>query len=365
MVDKNGGAQDRRGPVETMNAPLLPRWSLRVRRPCGRRRRAIWARLGHLAIVAAVWTVAGCRDAPRDAPHEGARQPRSDPAVSAGTTRDPHGPTPQRSTARRIVSQVVLADEILWELGPEARRHVVGLSAMADDPRFSRVHGQWPAHVPRIATGSEALVAQRPDLVILASFSSVELRALLERSEIPLLVLSGWAGFDDYRTHVRQIGAAAGTPGRAAELLQELDRALAELPPMGRDRPTIVSFSAGSVAGSGTTFDDVATRAGYQNLTAARGMEGHGTISMETLLVWDPDVILTSCGATSCDGAPASGALHIVTDPVEPGLAASRAAKAGDLLGAPGSLLYSTGAGLVVLTRALAEHRVARAKGGA
>src|SRR5690606_372695 len=94
------------------------------------------------------------------------------------------GADPQHTSTRpeRIVSQVVTSDEILWELGDEVRARVAGVSIMADDPTYSGVANSWPSSVPRVPGTSEALVAARPDLVIVASFTSPETRALLERS---------------------------------------------------------------------------------------------------------------------------------------------------------------------------------------
>lgn len=254
------------------------------------------------------------------------------------------------ANTRRIISQVVLADEILWALGPQAQAQVVGISAMADDGRFSGAAGQWPASVPRVQTGSETLVSMAPDLVILASFSGVEQRALLDKAGIPLLIMDGWSGFDDYRRHIEELARAAGVPADGARLITALDQTLAALPPAPAKRPTAVSFNSGSVAGRGTTFDDVATRAGYENLAATRGLEGHGQVSLEELLTWDPDVILTSCG-TSCD---ALGPI----DPPDAVLAKTRAAESGGMLGAPSAILFSTGAGMLTLTQQLAAHRI-------
>ena len=57
-------------------------------------------------------------------------------ACGGAKTDAPRGPK------ARVVSQVVLADEVLWELGPEVHGRVVGVSTMADDARYSTVAGQ-------------------------------------------------------------------------------------------------------------------------------------------------------------------------------------------------------------------------------
>ena len=87
--------------------------------------------------------------------------------------------------ARRVASRTVFADEVLWALGPEVRERVVGLSPMADDPRYSTVAGLWPSTTPRLGRNPEELLALGPDLVILASFSEVEYRAAIEGKVFP------------------------------------------------------------------------------------------------------------------------------------------------------------------------------------
>jgi iron complex transport system substrate-binding protein len=250
----------------------------------------------------------------------------------------------------RVASQIVLADEVLWDLGPDVRATVIAVSPMADDPRYSRMAGIWPPEVPRAAATSEALLALAPTLVILASFTAPETRHLLEQAGLRTLVLARFEGFADYRANVRAIAAAVYAPEAGERSISAFDARLATLhidPPV---RPRVISWNEGSVPGAGTSFDDVAVAAGFTNLAAEAGRRGHVQVSLEQLVAWDPDVLVVPCDAEGGDheGPPnraCADAAAELTD--RPGLRALRAVREGAVIGVPSHELYSVGAGML------------------
>jgi ABC-type Fe3+-hydroxamate transport system substrate-binding protein len=110
---------------------------------------------------------------------------------------------------QRIASRTILADEVMWALGPEVQARVVGLSTLVDDPRYSLVADRWPASTPRLGTDPEQLLALAPDLVIVASFTAPEYRATIE-DKVELLVLDDFSGFAGYLANLAKIGGAIG-----------------------------------------------------------------------------------------------------------------------------------------------------------
>jgi ABC-type hemin transport system substrate-binding protein len=250
--------------------------------------------------------------------------------------------------AERVISQVVFADEELWELGEGARARVVGVSTMADDPRYSGASGKWPASVPRLG-GSEAIVAAAPDLVIIAEFTAPETRAVLEQLGIRTLLLTGFDGFDDYRVHLRELAAAVGVDAEAR--ITAFDRELASLRVEApKDaRPGIVSWQEGTVAGSGTIFADEVEAAGLRDLAGEHGIVGHRSIALETLVAWDPELVAIGCD-DDCPRAEAEFAAR-------PGVALTRAGKHGGIIGLPAHMLYSTGFGMLEVVDRLRARR--------
>lgn len=246
----------------------------------------------------------------------------------------------EASGVMRIASQIVLADEVLWDLGPTVHASVVAVSAMADDSRYSRVAGRWPADVPRAAGTSETLLALGPTLVILASFTAAETRELLEHAGLRTLMLERFDGFADYRANVRAIAAAVEATDAGERVVAELDDRLATQRFDPPSRPRVVSWNEGSVPAAGTSFDDVALAAGFTNLPAQAGGRGHMQVSVEQLVAWDPDAIVVPCGDLDCAAAAAAFASR-------PGLRATRAVREGAVIAVPSHELYSTGAGML------------------
>ncbi len=266
---------------------------------------------------------------------------------------DSAAPTGPRA---RVISQVVLADEVLWELGDEVHPRVVAVSTMADDPRYSSVAGQWPDRVARVAGGSEDLVALAPDLVVVADFTATETRVLLERLGMPVLQLSGFDGFADYRRHVRAIAHALDVAAQGEALVSTFDERLERMRSGAKpdaDAPAIVSWQEGTVAGSGTIFADQAEAAGFRLLPAQHGIVGHQSLALETLIAWDPAYVVVAC-----TGADADGCAQAERDfAAMPGIAATRAAREGGVIAVPTDMLYSTGVGMLDVVDRLAARK--------
>jgi iron complex transport system substrate-binding protein len=267
-------------------------------------------------------------------------------ALSACTGAPGPAETAGEAPARRIVSQTILSDEVLWALGPAARARVVGVSALADDVRYSGVAGRWPEEVPRRALTSEGLLALDPDLAVIASFTAPEVRALLADHGVRLLELDRFTGFADYRAHVRRLAAVVEDPPAGERLIADLDdrlRRLAAARPA--ERLPAVSWGDGHAAAGGTSFDDIAEAAGLSNMAKEKGLQGHVPVALELLVAWDPAVIVVTCPATEPDD-PACRAAEADAAGL-PGVRATAAARAGRIVAVPARELTSIGEGMV------------------
>lgn len=274
----------------------------------------------------------------------------------AGCESKEHGTTPHdRSSAtvpRRIVSQTVLSDEILWALGERVRARVVAVSIMADDERYSRVAGLWPAALPRLRASSEQLLSISPDLAIVADFTAAEARALLRDAGVRTLAMSGFDGFDDYRRHVRELAEIVGAKEEGERVVASFDERLSEIrvaaPP--KQRPKALSWIEGMVAGRRTTFDDAAHAAGYDNVAAVHGHTGHVHLSVEQVVAWDPEYIVTTCGAIPCAQAE-----HALAE--REGFSATRAALNHRIVAIPSRHFLAVGEGMLEVVEILVHAR--------
>jgi len=273
-------------------------------------------------------------------------------ACSKGQTKSHSDISP---STKRIASQTILSDEILWALGEHVRERVVAISPLADDARYSGAPGRWPVAIPRLSGSSEALLTLRPQVVIIASFTAPETRAFLETQEIEILHLEGFSGFSDLWRHTRMIAASVGATAAAERLITAQQTELAMLAKTLDERPwpAALAWSDGFVAGSGTTFDDIASYAGFDNLAAKRGLSGHVALSLEELVAWDPAVIVIACEPPRCAETEAELATR-------PGISATRAARENGILGIPAAHLSSTGVGMLTATKLLRKRQAAR-----
>ena len=250
---------------------------------------------------------------------------------------------------QRIVSQTIFSDEVLLALGAEVRDRVVAVSVLVDDPAYSTIAGRWPSTIPRAPMTSEAVLAARADLVIIADFTAVETRELLERTGVPLLTLTGFAGFDDFRKNTLAIADAVGESKAGRDLVERFDRELATAAPVRAEALAVVSWAAGNVAGTGTTFDDVAKAAGLSNLAATHDVAGHKPSAVEQLVVWDPQMLVVPCPA-------GKDCTQVAADVrAQPGIAATRAAREDCVVAMPSAILYSSGWAMLDAVDSLTE----------
>lgn len=245
---------------------------------------------------------------------------------------------------QRIGSRTVFADEVLWALGAEVRARVIGLSPMADDPRYSTVAAQWPASTPRLGMDPEQLLALAPDLVIVASFSAPEYRAAID-GKVEVLALDGFDGFAGYLDNLARIGEAIGEQVGAQQLgdrFRARQAALEGARPPASERPTVVAWDYGHVPAANTSFDDAASCAGFINVPAREGLSGHPRLDAEQLLAWNPEWLVVSCGEGTC-----AEAIARVTE--QPGFAALEAVVRGQVIAIEPPYLGTVGEGMLEL----------------
>jgi iron complex transport system substrate-binding protein len=255
----------------------------------------------------------------------------------------------------RLASTILLADELLWALGPEVQSRVVAVSALSDDPRYSETVGLWPAQLARVGPNPAELVALNPEVVFLASFSDQAYRAALDE-HFELVVLGAFRGFDDYRTNVRAVAGGAGVPERAEALIADFDQRLAKLeskrPADESSWPTCIAWEGGYVAGALTTFDDAARAAGCVNAVSRAGVKSHAAVDTEQLLAWQPDFLVVSCAQptdASCEAR--LGELSELA-----GISELVAVKEGRVVTVAPAQMSSVGPGMLDLAESLGER---------
>lgn len=229
----------------------------------------------------------------------------------------------------RIVAAGPVAAVLVYALVPDALLgwpSPLSPEAMALLPRVRR---DLP-HLGRLSgrgstLGTEALLALRPDLILDAGsvdpthVSGAE--GIWQQTGVPFVLIDGRLA--DHPAQLRDVGRLLGAETRGEYLAGEARRifdlaetVLAQVAPDERPRVYYGRSPDGLETGRGGSINVEAIEfSGGRNVAAQSGRGGLTQASMEQLLVWDPEVILTQ---------DAEFARRIPNDPLWRGISAVR-----------------------------------------
>ncbi|HEX9393794.1 MAG TPA: helical backbone metal receptor [Gemmatimonadales bacterium] len=202
--------------------------------------------------------------------------------------------------ARRVVSLSPSFTEILFALG--AGERMVGRTTWCDYPAAALA-------VPSVGDGLnpnvEAVAARQPDLVVLYR-SALDETAAAQLSRLGIAAaLLRQDRLADVAHAARLLGRAVGDSARGDSLAGAIDAFLATPPPPASTRVAFVVWdNPPIVIGAGSYLDELARLAGASNVFHDLG-SASAEVSLETLAVRDPDVIVVLVDSTK---APAFAA---------------------------------------------------------
>ena len=238
------------------------------------------------------------------------------PAVAAGTdalavssAAFAHSSQPDASAPpRRVVSVNLCTDQIAMALA--APGQLVSVSHLAREPQSSAMVAE-AQHFPITHGRAEEVYLLAPDLVLAGGYGGASV-ALLHRLGVRVVEVPPPNSLEDARAAIAQVGAALGREAAAAAMLADFAARLAALAlPTGGDRPLAATWGPNGYSSGGATLaGDVLRAAGFSLLADRLGMQGSGYITLESLVMADPALIVT--------GRPypgASRAEEVVTHP--------------------------------------------------
>jgi iron complex transport system substrate-binding protein len=198
----------------------------------------------------------------------------------------------------RIISLTPSNDEILCALVDEQR--IAGLSKFSQDAATSYISDAARRINVFVDRNAEQVVSLRPDLVLAARYTKVDLKGLLAETRTPFVITTDFRNFADIEANVRLIGQAVGEEGRADAVIGEMRRKLASarlrLRPESAGLRTLYLASGNFSAGAGTSIHEILISAGLKNAAAEAGINGHVKIAPEQITQVDPEVILIPSG---------------------------------------------------------------------
>jgi iron complex transport system substrate-binding protein len=198
--------------------------------------------------------------------------------------------------AQRVVSLAPSNTEILFAIG--AGSQLVGRDPLSDFPAEAEAVADIGDTFIQLNT--ELIISLQPDLVLAAEITPPEQVAQLEQLGVVVFWLANPRDFEGLYTNLITVGQLTGHDLEAATFADSLRSRVADVQTTVAsvsDKPVVfyevdglTDPNAPYTAGTGTFIDLIINAAGGQN--AAGALEGYKQMSIEELLVQNPDFIL-------------------------------------------------------------------------
>jgi iron complex transport system substrate-binding protein len=194
---------------------------------------------------------------------------------------------------KHIVSATEGTDEILAGLVP--RDKIAMVTSYARDPKYSNIPS-FAKGIPTItdtATDVEKILAAKPDLVLLASYTKPGAIQQIEQAKVPAYEFSDFTSIADIERNIGVVGKLVGEPEKAHRLVAAMQEQLGAIRKAvkGEKKVTVLDYSSyGSVAGNHTTVNDMIVDAG--GINAAAKLNGWAKVTDEEIVKLNPDVII-------------------------------------------------------------------------
>ncbi|MCL2905931.1 ABC transporter substrate-binding protein [Shewanella fodinae] len=222
----------------------------------------------------------------------------------------PFGKMPMPGNIRQVLSAGAPADMLLLALAPQLllgfssfdlRQGAQWLSpSVTQLPKLGRLAG-------RASTLSlEQLLALKPDLIIDCGDISDTFRSLAQRTvtqtNTPYLLVSG--KLTDSPAQLKQTGAVLGVDSQAAQLAATAEQILGDARTFAASTGKNLSFYAARGARgletgvTGSLHTEAIELLGLRNVVSDTDRKGLAQVSLEQILLWQPDLIITQDEAT-------------------------------------------------------------------
>lgn len=192
-----------------------------------------------------------------------------------------------------VASINLCADQLVLTLAdPE---QILTVSWLAADPEESMLATD-AARYPLNYGSAEELLRHGPDVVIAGTYTVPYTRALLARLGYDVVLISTERTLADITANLQLVGTAIGQAERAehvaAAMLERAHASRARQPAVAP--AAIIVRPGGFTAGADSLAHELMTIAGVRNVAAELGLDRWGSLSLETLLRADPELLVIS-----------------------------------------------------------------------
>ena len=219
--------------------------------------------------------------------------------------------TPSMAAApQRIVSLGLCTDQLLLQLAE--REQIASLSSWAKDENMSYMIDSV-GDIPLNSASIEEILEFEPDLVVASDFVAWNTVLFLRQLGVSVKQVPVATSVEQIYALVEDFGVWTGNSERALALVTEMRERLDEIEKRYADRPeksVIIYAPNGITVGADTLENDLFEHAGYRNLAVEMGISGFQSISLESLVAADPDVLQIDRGLSRQDSLATATLAH-------------------------------------------------------
>lgn len=192
----------------------------------------------------------------------------------------------------RVVSVNLCTDQLVMLIADADQ--VVSLSQLSDDPRSSAMAEEALPFAKNRALAEEIAVSV-PDIVIAGTFTDPSLIGMLRTIDIEVVQFPLTISLDEIPGQIRKMGKVLDRVEVAEELALEVEDQLAPRGKLEDDAPLAAFFYPNGFAlGEGTLSHSILTAGGARNLSVDLGFTGNGRVSLEEIVLHNPDFLISS-----------------------------------------------------------------------
>jgi iron complex transport system substrate-binding protein len=205
--------------------------------------------------------------------------------------------TPSAAAGPRLVSINPCVDAVLMRVADPDQ--IAGISHYSQDPQATSIPIALADRFKATSGTAEEVVALRPDMVLTGPHVAPSTIQALKRMRIRLVQYDVPQTLGENAQQVRDIARIAGHPDRGEALVRQIERAVAAARPAPGTKPVpaLIWEGEGLVPGAGTLADDLLTRTGFINQSAAYGLKQWDVLPLEYLIARPPRVIFSVAAA--------------------------------------------------------------------
>lgn len=225
------------------------------------------------------------------------------------------------ASPQRIASLNLCTDQLVLMLVP--RERIVSVSDWAARPESSYMAAAARG-IPTNHGLAESALAQNPDLILAGEYTDNTMVSLLRQLGFRVEMVTVPRNLDEARAYILRVGDLVGASAAAQKLVAEMDARLLRIDAQLHDKPALLAAAYapnGLTVGRGAVLAQIIERAGWRNLGSELQIDGYGQLSLEQLLIAQPQLLVLDVTTENSGGG--SLAHNYLTHPALQSLAQS------------------------------------------